>query len=89
LIVSASHFLASSTVMAEAPLVIDLAVAKSKAADMSFGLIIAYSLSANRCPDRLAWRLDDKMPAKARHTADQCPTTCGYLISKRHLGCGA
>jgi hypothetical protein len=35
--------LASSTVMAEAPLVIDPAVTKSNAAYMSFGLIIAYS----------------------------------------------
>jgi hypothetical protein len=41
--VGASHFLASSTVMAEAPLVIDPAVTKSNAADMSFGPIIAYS----------------------------------------------
>jgi hypothetical protein len=41
--VSAPHFLASSTVMAEALFVIDPAVTKSNAAGMSFGLIIAYS----------------------------------------------
>jgi hypothetical protein len=42
-LVSSWHFLASSTVMAEAPFVIELATTKSSAADMSFGLTIAYS----------------------------------------------
>jgi hypothetical protein len=44
--VGASHFLASSAVMAEAPVVIDPAVTKSNAADLSLGLIIANLLSA-------------------------------------------
>jgi hypothetical protein len=46
LAVSAPHFLASSAVMAEARLVIGPAATKSKAADISFGLIMANSLPA-------------------------------------------
>jgi hypothetical protein len=52
--------------MAEAPLVIDPAVAKSNAADMSFGLINRAFLSpANRCPDRLAVAASSKAASTA------------------------